>query len=556
VRTTHVRTSRPLAAACAAAVTVGFALAAPPGADETPGVPVEVHEWSVWVGSPSQGSLNAAKQYGNAMPNAAGTRRPKLEEKDLVGKFPVAPVSVVEFFGEPSKDVDVDLRAKKGSFLAHWPPGAERPGRVQWFKSSLSPAPPENVPPSNLPEAHWVQSLRGAGQALYLQYQTHFERFVAYDVEVALPAPVKLRGGPNEYTLQNLTDRKLLDVAVIAPTEKGYRVGWLDELPAAAPKEEPEAKKKEDEAKKKRSDKQKADEVFKEAESKDKKDKDEPAPLPPEGDPTVRARVDQVLNRPITIAVEQAPRKELLDLIANQARFRYELDEKTIAKGEIDLGQPAELKAANVAARDALADVLGGAGLSYRVTEAGTLYVTTAARLAEDGNKKGTVVEGPPVKLTLSQPLKPSDPSYRELTRDTYARRLAGQGLREGPAQALLAQYGKAVFEPGEVVVLAHLSREALDEAVLLDVFPPPKKFTRVALVVTHGIDPRLQDRARALVRQLGDDSPGTRDEAEGRLFVMGPVAVPALEDALADKDVEVVFRVERLLLKLNRPVP
>ena len=75
--------------------------------------------------------------------------------------------------------------------------------------------------------------------------------------------------------------------------------------------------------------------------------------------------------------------------------------------------------------------MLGAVGLSYRVTEDGTLFITTAARLAEDTGKKGAVIEGPPVKLTLSQPLKPSDPSYRELTRDAYARRLARQGLRE-----------------------------------------------------------------------------------------------------------------------------
>jgi hypothetical protein len=36
----------------------------------------------------------------------------------------------------------------------------------------------------------------------------------------------------------------------------------------------------------------------------------------------------------------------------------------------------------------------------------------------------------------------------------------------------------------------------------------------------------------------------------------MGPAAVPALEDALINKDVEIVFRAERLLLRLNRSVP
>ncbi len=86
--------------------------------------------------------------------------------------------------------------------------------------------------------------------------------------------------------------------------------------------------------------------------------------------------------------------------------------------------------------------------------------------------------------------------------------------------------------------------------------FPPPKKLVRTALLVVHGVDPRLQDRARGLVQQLGDQSPKARESAETRLFEMGPVAVPVLEDALNDKDVEIVFRAERLLLKLNRQVP
>jgi hypothetical protein len=91
---------------------------------------------------------------------------------------------------------------------------------------------------------------------------------------------------------------------------------------------------------------------------------------------------------------------------------------------------------------------------------------------------------------------------------------------------------------------------------VLLDVFPPPKAFVRTALVVTHGIDPRLQDRARTLVAQLGDATPKTRDSAETRLQELGAAAIPVLEDALKDKDIEVVFRAERLLLRLNRQVP
>jgi hypothetical protein len=246
----------------------------------------------------------------------------------------------------------------------------------------------------------------------------------------------------------------------------------------------------------------------------------------------------------------------VLSFIAGQVRIGYEIDEKTLAKAEVNMAQPTSLKANGIAARDALAELLGGAGLSYRVTEAGKLFITTAARLAEEVGKKGKVIEGPPVKLAMSPPLKPSTPSFKELTRDTLVKRLTAQGLRDEAIQNLMRQYGDVLFEPGELVVLAHLSREAIDDAVLIEVFPPPKKMVRTALLVVHGIDPRLQDRAKSFVKQLGDDSYKVREAAEARLLELGPVSVPSLEDALKDKDLEIVFRAERLLLKLGRPVP
>jgi hypothetical protein len=541
---------------------------------DNPQSPIEVYEWSVWVSNPAQSTTNTTRIYKSAMPSSVGTSRPTIEEKDRADKFSVAPISVVQFFGDPCRDVDVDLRVKKGTFLSHWPPSTERAGRLQWFKSDLSSGPPAGIPPSYLAENHWLHKLRDKDKALHLKHESHSERFIAYDVEVVVSVPLKIRGGPDEYTLQNLTGRRLVDVVVIAPTDSGYRVGWLDELPTAAPEKTDEStdkdkkgegKDKKDESKdkkdaSKKTPEQKAEAVFADAEAASKEKKkaaeEELPPLPAEGDANVKARVDQVLNRPIVVTVEQAPRREVLDLIAGQARIRYELDDRAIAKAEINLGQKMTLRSPNIAARDALAEVLGGIGLSYRVTEEGKLFITTAARLADDTGKKGGVIEGPPVKLVMSQPRPAADPSYREMTRDTMVRRLTGQGLREDLVRFMLDQYGKELFEPKELIVLAHLSRPAIDEAVVLDVFPPPKKFARTATVVVHGVDPRLQDRARNLVQQLGDRSPKTRESAETRLFEMGPAAVPVLEDALSNKDVEIVYRAERLLLKLGRAVP
>jgi hypothetical protein len=529
-------------------------------AEDRPKPPIEVYEWSVWVGSPAQNSLNAPKIYRNAMPVSVGTSRPKVEEPELSRKFAVAPISVVQTFGEPTQDIDVDLRVKKGSVLAHWPQGTERSGGIRWYKSNLMASPPAGSRLSNLPEDHWFQQLRRADPALFVKYETRVERFLAYDTELMIPIPIKIRGGPDEFTLQNLTSYPLLDVAVIAPVEGGgYRVGWLDTLPSAVPKdtaaeELAKAKEKEKDKDKPEVKAKAAEKVFEEAEAKSK-EKEKPKPLPVEGDANIRARVDQALNRPITVTIEKAPRKEVLAFVAGQARFRYEVDDPTLAKAEIDLGQPMSLKAGQIAARDALAEVLGSAGLSYRITEDATLFITTAARLSSETGKKA-VIEGPPIKLTLAQPVKPGDPSFREVTRDVYARRLAAQGMRTEVVQTFLDQYGTALFEPKGLIVLAHMNREAIDEVVLLDVFPAPKKLSRMAVVVSHGVDPRLQDQVRVLIKQLGDPAAKAREAAEAQLYEMGPVAVPVLEDALREKDIEVVFRAERLLMRLNRPVP
>jgi hypothetical protein len=92
------------------------------GFDDKAQTPVEVHEWSVWVANPAQTTWNSPRVYRNAMPTSVGTSRPKFEGKELDAKFPVASLSLAQFFGDPAKDVDVEVKIKQGALLAHWPP--------------------------------------------------------------------------------------------------------------------------------------------------------------------------------------------------------------------------------------------------------------------------------------------------------------------------------------------------------------------------------------------------------------------------------------------------
>ncbi len=81
---------------------------------------------------------------------------------------------------------------------------AERRAPVVQVRTSSRPA-PAGITPGNLPDDHWFTRLRQVGSALFLKNETRVERFLAYDTEVKIPIPVKIRGGPDEYTLQNLT---------------------------------------------------------------------------------------------------------------------------------------------------------------------------------------------------------------------------------------------------------------------------------------------------------------------------------------------------------------
>ena len=57
-------------------------------AEDKPQSPIEVHEWSIWVGNPAQTSVNASRIYKNAMPGVAGTSRPKLRGKGTGQQVP------------------------------------------------------------------------------------------------------------------------------------------------------------------------------------------------------------------------------------------------------------------------------------------------------------------------------------------------------------------------------------------------------------------------------------------------------------------------------------
>ena len=62
--------------------------------------PIEVYEWSVWVGNPAQPASMPRASTTTRCRRVVGTSRPKLEEKEAASRFPLSPISVVQFFGD------------------------------------------------------------------------------------------------------------------------------------------------------------------------------------------------------------------------------------------------------------------------------------------------------------------------------------------------------------------------------------------------------------------------------------------------------------------------
>ncbi|MEW4570088.1 hypothetical protein AB1L88_19655 [Tautonia sp. JC769] len=543
-------------------------------------VPITVEEWSIWVGSPAHERLNDRNAARNAMPQVVGTARPGQSE-GRPSDFPVAPVSIIRFLGEPTADLDLELRVGSGSFLAHWPPARERVDSLRWFGTNLTPTRPDDRPPVFLSESHLFRSLRELDDSLVIEAETRAESFLSYDTELNLPIPLTLQDGPDTYTLQNVSGHPLYDLAVIVPTEGGYRIGWLDELPAGKAPEAPAAENPppssgadtESESDPD-ADADPALDLFDEApdditendQAREQASGDEDAPqaparqlppLPAEADATVRARTEQLLNQPVVFDGSSLPIAAVLQRIRAQTGLQSNPDAQTLAEATLDLDtSSATPTPGQRAARDVLAEVLDGVGLTYRIIQDGTLFVTTKERLEADAGSQDIQVKGPPVPLELSDELPASDPGYADVSDRELVRRLVARGLDEDRARMTLDRLGPNLFRPDRLVVLAHLAREAIDEAVPLDVFPPPRQTVRIATVVISGIDPGLAEQAEQLVAQLGDPSPIARERAERDLFDLGPVSIPALNEALKHQDVEVVYRAERLLRRLDQPIP
>jgi hypothetical protein len=511
---------------CAWAISLIVASAAQVAADPPKGQ-FEVHELSLWICDTASPTANARGDFSSAFPPTVNSSRPPLAA-DATGRRE-APVAMIAFYGQPTADLDVDLRIKSGSFLAHWPASEGVPNRLRWAGSpgvSLIDKVEDETTLSMVGEGHWFRKAR-EGDALYVRRGARSERFLAYDAELNLPSPVRLQGGPDKYSIINVSGGMLRDVLIVRRTPEGLRVAWLDELPRSSATT--------------------------------------PAAVPAAGRP---GRQPSAPNAGGVKQVDPKPAKApaaAIGLFGTGGKG----DAKKSSKNDAAPAKPASglfggaAKAAAAAPKEAPAPAPAAAAANK---PAGGLFggkspVKAAPKDAPAGAAPAPAVAQPQgaappvggVEVTLSAPLPLGSSEAAAATNKALAERLTRAGMTAGEVELFVTRYAPLLFEGSALVVACRIDPGLLDEKVPLSIFPEPTKIVRVAMVLVRNVDPRLGNDVEQLIAQLGDSRFVVRDTAEKQLTELGPLAFEALKKAINHSDMEVVIRAERILLNRSQ---
>jgi hypothetical protein len=129
-----------------------------------------------------------------------------------------------------------------------------------------------------------------------------------------------------------------------------------------------------------------------------------------------------------------------------------------------------------------------------------------------------------------------------------WGKRLAAEGFAPADVQQVLRILERHALDARRMTVAYRLDPAELDRLLPLEVTPAPRKTVRVGIVIARNVDPAVGDEIDQLIAQLGDADWDKREAATKQLAELSQAARPKLQAALQQKDMEVVWRAERLL--------
>lgn len=135
-----------------------------------------------------------------------------------------------------------------------------------------------------------------------------------------------------------------------------------------------------------------------------------------------------------------------------------------------------------------------------------------------------------------------------------WKQRLADLGLAGPDVVQVLRILERHALDKKRMTVVYRLDPPELERLLPLEVTPVPRKTVRVGLVIARNIDPAVGDEIDQLIAQLADPDWDKREAAHKQLADLGPAARIKLQAVLQNKDLEVVWRAERLLQAADAP--
>jgi len=189
--------------------------ASPPSPTQTPAVaepvaqPLIVRELSVFVLDRFGTLANNERDYGSTLFNGAYRRRPPETGKPLSTPMPLGlltfdgPLDVPRHLRLELPGQD-DAPQDKGRFLGHWPKTQAQARVLEWH--DLRAAGPDERSPT-VSAGHWLVPLRQNNARTRLTTRGNTDRFLAYDVSIAMAPPVLIAPGQtNALTLHANTE--------------------------------------------------------------------------------------------------------------------------------------------------------------------------------------------------------------------------------------------------------------------------------------------------------------------------------------------------------------
>lgn len=165
---------------------------------------------------------------------------------------------------------------------------------------------------------------------------------------------------------------------------------------------------------------------------------------------------------------------------------------------------------------------------------------TTAA------GKKQTKVE------SVTVPYVDPEPVSRQRILDFWGKYLNSRGLGKPEITHLQRILSEYAFREDQATVVYCMDERFLEKSIPLEITPYPDVLHRTAIVILVDADPALQKQIDQLIAQLGDPVWAKREQAQKQLEEYGRAAQKQLQQAVNNKDLEIVFRSEQILEKIK----